>query len=199
MSTEAAETPPRHELVGAIRAASRPGGVDPFDGADGDLPPGDRPRVQLLGDTFRGLTLRPSTALTLDERQARTRAMSLLAHMSVLFGVPVFLVELFTREDAHALRHAKAAGAIWLCFYAALFVAMLGHVWAFVLCLGLYAPALYAVRRAIHDAPPGLLGLEPLGRALFFFAQPKADPARALPAPDAPTLRQIDACDAPSR
>ena len=198
MSTEAADTPPRYELLGAIRAAERPGGVDPFDGADGDLPLDDRPRVHLLGDTFRGLTLRPSPTLTFEERQARARAMSLLAHMSVLFGVPVFLVELFTREDAHVLRHAKAAGAIWLAFYGLLLVSMLGHTWAFMLCLGLYAPALYAVRRAIHDRPPGLLGFEPLGRALFFFAQPKDDPL-ALPAPDAPTPRQIEACDTPSR
>ncbi|MFB6351933.1 MAG: hypothetical protein ABEN55_17390, partial [Bradymonadaceae bacterium] len=51
---------------------------------------------------------------------SRATTMAILSHMSVLFGIPVFLVPLLQRTHPLSLHHAKAAGLIWFAFYALL-------------------------------------------------------------------------------
>lgn len=90
----------------------------------------------------------------------RGKPMAVLSHMSILFGLPVFLIPLIKRDNAFALHHAKSAMVIFLLFLA-------GFVASFVTCglavpfvLLLYVPAIVGV---VHAARGELAGHWALG------------------------------------
>jgi hypothetical protein len=122
-----------------------------------------------VGETFKSLVHRPrGRDFTEEELASRARAMALFCHMSVLFGLPVFLAPMVTRDDPFVLHHAKAAGAIFCIFYGALILGIALEPWLFAGVVAAYLPGLIAVHKAAGGEQAGALGLGWLGEALFF-------------------------------
>ncbi len=129
-----------------------------------------------VGETFKTLVHRPrDRAFTEEELASRARAMALFCHMSVLFGLPVFLAPMFTRDDPFVLHHAKASGAIFCIFYGALILGIALDPWIFAGVVGAYLPGLIAVHKAAGGEKAGVLGLGWLGEALFFLIDVKPE------------------------
>lgn len=109
----------------------------------------------------------PGGENTSGRRLDRAEVMAILSHMSVLFGIPVFMVPLVVRKDALALHHAKAAAIAYFAFYAALATAMFGSSLLLPLALAFYIPPLIGIARAVQHRNAGLVGLGDLGEWLF--------------------------------
>lgn len=107
--------------------------------------------------------------------------MALFMHMSILCGVPIFLLGIFSRrDDPFILHHAKAAGVGYLLFYATLLLGLFLWTPLFWASLLFYVPSLAGVWRGVRGERVGWLGLGHLGEALFFPIQPRPLPGRRL-------------------
>jgi hypothetical protein len=142
---------------------------EPF--ADHDLsPPDDRPPARRDDAT-------PDSPTTDDPDDepivSRPATMAILSYMSILFGVPVFLVPLVRRRDALSLHHAKAAALVWLAFYAALVLSFFVSGLFTPVMLLLYLPALVGIHRALQGREAGRWGAGDLAEWLFEY--PKAE------------------------
>jgi len=93
--------------------------------------------------------------------------MALLSHLSVLFGLPVFIAPFLFRSDSLSLHHAKAAAIIFFLFYALLGGALLGWPALIPVAMVMYVPALVGIYRAVQGRDAGLLGFGALGEWLF--------------------------------
>lgn len=114
--------------------------LDDLDGSD-DLPvdvPEPPPEIRAEPETEDGGKL-----------------MAVLSHLSVFFGVPVFLIPLFRREEPLATDHARAAAVVYTAFYATLAVALFGAPLVFALTMFLYVPAAIGVYQSVLGAAPG--------------------------------------------
>lgn len=156
---------PRHRLLGLEHdSLIEPPASPP--GADGWLEDAHLPSINVR-ETLQ-VWFKKNPKIGLEERAARARVMSLFFHMSVFFGIPVFLVAFVKRDDPFALHHAKAAAVSFLTFYAALFIAFQGSMFAFGVCLLAYIPALFAIWAAAGGHHAGVLGWGHVGEILFF-------------------------------
>jgi hypothetical protein len=97
----------------------------------------------------------------------RGKAMAILSHMSVLFGIPVFLVPIIKRDNAFALHHAKAAMVIYLLFIAGFVASFLTCGLALPFALLLYVPAIVGVVHAARGDEAGPWALGHLGEKLL--------------------------------
>lgn len=140
-------------------------------GADGWLEDAYLPSINVR-ETLQ-VWFKKDAKIGLKEQAARARVMSLFFHMSVFFGLPIFLVAFIKRDDPFALHHAKAAAVSFASFYGALFVAFTGSTLALGLCLLAYLPALFAIWSAAGGRHAGLLGWGYVGEILFFPIQAK--------------------------
>jgi hypothetical protein len=93
--------------------------------------------------------------------------MAILAHMSVMFGLPFFLIPLWQRNDELSLHHARTAGAIYIYFYALLAISPFSCGLFFPLAMLGYVPALVAIYRAIQGRAAGKWGFGQIGEWLF--------------------------------
>lgn len=98
---------------------------------------------------------------------SRATTMAIMSHMSVLFGIPVFLVSLVRRKHALSLHHAKAAAVIWFFFYAFLGLSSLSSALFLPLAFLFYLPALAGIYRAVQGREAGKWGLGDLGERVF--------------------------------
>lgn len=106
--------------------------------------------------------------LTDQEQQvARGKALAVLSHLSILFGVPVFLVPFFQRDDAFALHHAKAAAVTYALFLAAVLLSFATCAIGFPFAMLCYVPALVGLVKASHGEAAGRWGLGELGERVF--------------------------------
>ncbi len=121
---------------------------------------------QLLLDEGREL----SQAL-MERRVERTveagRPMALLSYFSVLFGLPVFVVPMVLRDNAFALHHARAAGAIYVASLVALALSLTQCAVFLPFVFLCYIPAAIGIYRAAAGVEAGRSALEPWGRRLF--------------------------------
>lgn len=104
---------------------------------------------------------------TVEEMISRGKPMAALSHMSVLFGLPIFLVPLLRRENAFALHHAKAALATYLLFIAGFVASFLTCGLALPLALLMYVPAIAGVVHATRGELAGRWGLGDVGEKLL--------------------------------
>ncbi len=102
-----------------------------------------------------------------EQEASRGKAMAVLAHLSILFGVPVFLAPLFLRNNALALHHAKAAAVIYVLFLLTGVLSFFTCALAFPLAMLCYVPALIGIARAAHGEKAGRWGLGDLGERIF--------------------------------
>lgn len=146
-------------------------------GVDGTVEAGAQhgPRLTLSAG-WRALTVRPDATLSPEERRARAQAFSVLCHMSVLFGIPMFLWPMAKRDDAFGLHHGKASAINFLVFHLALIASVLINQWFFVAVLASYLPAWVGIWRAARGEKVGLFGFGPIGEVAFFMLKPKETP-----------------------
>jgi len=102
-----------------------------------------------------------------EDRLTRPTVMALLSHLSVLFGVPVFLAPFLLRRDGHSLHHAKAAAVVFFAFYALLGAALFGWPALTPAAMLLYAPGLVGIYRAVQGRRAGFFGFGVFGEWLF--------------------------------
>ena len=95
------------------------------------------------------------------------RSLAILSHMSLLFGLPVFIIPLLQRNNALALHHAKAAALIYFGFYGTLILSMYSTGLFLPLAMLFYLPGLVGIYRAINHEPAGRWGLGDLAERLF--------------------------------
>jgi hypothetical protein len=133
-----------------------------------DLAPPENFPLQRTGRSEQPVGTRAETA-------ENGQAMAIFAHLSILFGLPVFLVPLLQRNNAFALHHAKAAATIYglflLCALASLITCGLGVPLA-LLC---YVPAVVAIVRAANLQEAGPWGLGDMGERIFSGLEVKPD------------------------
>lgn len=95
------------------------------------------------------------------------RLMAIFSHFSVLFGIPVFLVTMYQRDNAFALHHAKAAGIIFLACTTMLILALFNCAVFLPLVFVCYIPALIGIFRAAAGVEAGVAALGTIGERVF--------------------------------
>lgn len=95
------------------------------------------------------------------------QAMAIFAHLSILFGLPIFLIPLLQRDNAFSLHHAKAAGAIYGLFLLCALVSMITCGLGVPLALLCYVPAIVGIVRAANLQEAGPWGLGDIGERIF--------------------------------
>lgn len=145
-----------------------------------------------VGSSFQAFVKRESAELTDEERAARARVMALFCHMSVLFGLPVFLIPMFARDEPFVLHHAKVAGLIYMLFYGALAVSVAINPYAFWLMILAYLPGMIAVHHAAGGERAGILALGPVAELLFFPIRVKQSARKQLPYDPRAAARQLE-------
>lgn len=126
-------------------------------------------------------------ARTRDTRPARTndkkvrpggddgKPMAILAHLSVLFGLPIFVIPLIQRDNALALHHAKAAAVIYGMFLIAGAASMVTCGLALPLMLLCYVPAVIGIVQAANGEQAGKWGMGDFGEQIFSGLEVKDD------------------------
>lgn len=166
----------REEAKIKQRIMDAPDGVDGSVGASGHGP------MMTLSLFSQALVKRPDGRLTPEDRRARAQAFSILCHMSVLFGLPMFLAPFFKRDEPYGLHHAKASAVNFTTFHAAMLAAVVVHPGFFALVLASYLPAWVGIWRAARGQRVGIFGLGPIGELAFFWLKPKPEPVALLEA-----------------
>lgn len=95
------------------------------------------------------------------------KTMAILSHASLLFGLPMFMIPMFSRDNRFALHHSKAAAVTFFWFWvaaAATFVTCGLFVPLMLLC---YIPALIGLIQAANGKLAGPWGMGGLGEAIF--------------------------------
>lgn len=133
-----------------------------------DLAP---PQHYPLQRTERGKQPEGTRAETAENGQA----MAIFAHLSVLFGLPVFLIPLLQRDNAFALHHAKAAATIYGLFLLTALGSIVTCGLAVPLALLCYVPAIVAIVKASQGEQAGPWGLGDMGERIFSRVEVKPD------------------------
>ena len=142
---------------------------DPLDGVDLSGPDDRPPARRASTDPVAGNLATDERAESDAGFPSRAKSMAVLSHMSVLFGIPVFLVPLIQRKEALPLHHAKAAGLIWFVFYGLLALSTLTTGLLIPVMFLFYLPALVGIYRAIQGREAGRWGLGDLAERIFPF------------------------------
>lgn len=95
------------------------------------------------------------------------KPMAVLSHMSILFGLPIFLIPIIRRDNAFALHHAKSAMVVFLLFILAFVASFATCGLAVPLALLLYVPAIVGVVHAARGESAGPWALGHLGERLL--------------------------------
>lgn len=91
---------------------------------------------------------------------AQGKLMAVFGYASMLFGLPVFVIPMLTRDNAFALHHAKAAGLSYLGFFLASVLTLFTCGLTFPLMFVFYATSLVGAVQAANGqlAGPWALG-----------------------------------------
>lgn len=159
---------------GPQRQSGADGWVDPSDRGRPYAEPDRGPDIEVDGPEERPIARhRSHLASKPDERGGADstvedgKPMAVLSHMSILFGLPIFLIPIIRRDNAFALHHAKSAMVIFLMFIAAFVASFVTCGLAVPLALLLYVPAIVGVVHAARGEPAGRWALGHLGERLL--------------------------------
>ena len=139
--------------------------VAAIDGADGWIEPVAAPsplRQALAGEIEEGKTL------------------AILSHASLLFGIPLFIVPILTRDNRFALHHAKAAGVTFSLFIVSASLTAISCGIFFPMMLLCYVPALIGIVQAANGQLAGPWGMGDMAERLL--GGLKVPPAKLPPA-----------------
>lgn len=156
--------------------------MDAPDGVDGSVDASAHGPTMTLSLFSQALLKRPDGRLSAQDRRSRALAFSILCHMSVLFGLPMFLGPFIARDEEYGLHHAKASAVNFVTFHAAMLAAVIVHPGFFALVLASYLPAWVGIWRASRGQKIGMFGLGPVGEVLFFWLKAKPQAAGLLEA-----------------
>ena len=109
------------------------------------------------------------------------RSLAILSHMSLLFGLPIFVIPLVQRKNALALHHAKAAMVIYFAFCGTLLLSIYSTGLFIPLAMLLYLPGLVGIYRAIQRQKAGRWGLGDLAERLFPWPTAPGHPSDKTP------------------
>lgn len=98
---------------------------------------------------------------------AQGKMMAVFGYASLLFGLPVFVIPMFTRDNVFALHHAKAAGASFVGFMLAAILTLFTCGLTFPLMLLFYIPALIGAVQAANGQLAGPWAMGEFGERLF--------------------------------
>lgn len=154
--------------------------MDAPDGVDGSVEATGHGPTMTLSLFSQALVKRPDGRLTVQDKRARAQAFSILCHMSVLFGLPMFLGPFISRDEAYGLHHAKASAVNFMTFHAAMLAAILFDPRFFALVLVSYVPAWVGIWRAARGQRVGVFGFGPLAEVMFFWLNAKPQPLALL-------------------
>jgi hypothetical protein len=105
------------------------------------------------------------------------RALATVSYVSVLTGLPLFLIPLIMRKDEFAIHHAKQAAEAYVAFFLAGFVAFFGYFILSFITLGFgslccfpimalpllaYVPMIHGIMLSLNNewkAPIGVFGI----------------------------------------
>lgn len=108
------------------------------------------------------------------------KALALLSHASLLFGIPVFILPMLQKDNRFALHHSKAAAVNFICFTIAVSLTIVTCGLAFPLIFVCYVPAIVGAVRAANGELAGSWGWGRTGERLFSGLQ-VPDPPKRLP------------------
>lgn len=103
------------------------------------------------------------------------KMLAILSHLSILFGIPLFLIPLIQRESPLALHHAKAAAVTYGMLMIAGIITMVTCGIGFPLILLCYVPAIIGVVNASNEQPAGKWGMGDFGEQLLSGVQIEND------------------------
>lgn len=103
----------------------------------------------------------------LDEEVAAGRAMAVLCYASILFGLPLFIIPMMTRDNRFALHHAKASGVTFVAFFISAMLTGMTCGLFFPIMMFFYIPALIGVIQAANGKLAGTWGFGEAGERLF--------------------------------
>ena len=95
------------------------------------------------------------------------KAMAVLSHASIFFGVPLFLIPLCTRDNAFALHHGKAAAVNFGFMMVSIFFTVLSCGLLFPLIFFSYVPAIVGIIHASNGELAGPFGWGPAGERVL--------------------------------
>jgi uncharacterized membrane protein len=95
------------------------------------------------------------------------KPLALFSHLSILFGLPIFMIPLLQRENAFALHHAKAAGVTFILFLMMFVLTFLTCGLAVPLLLLCYIPAIVGLVKASQGERCTSLAFGNLGESIF--------------------------------
>ncbi len=128
---------------------------------------GEPDRPPALRDEARPDCAPDDDRLETSETWRDGQTMAIFAHMSVLFGIPVFLVPLLLRNDPLSVHHAKAAAVTFAGFYAGLVLAFVSVGLFMPIAMLFYIPALVGIARAVQGRRAGTWGFGEIGERLL--------------------------------
>lgn len=101
--------------------------------------------------------------------------MALLAYMGLLFGLPLFIIPLITRDNRFSLHHAKAAGVTFIAFFISTMLTGVTCGLFFPIMMCFYIPAIVGAIQAVNGQLAGRWGFGDLGESVFSGISVKED------------------------
>lgn len=103
------------------------------------------------------------------------KMLAILSHLSILFGIPIFLIPLIQRENAFALHHAKAAAVTYGMLMIAGMLSVVTCGLGVPLIFLCYVPAIIGIVKATNEELAGKWGMGDFGEQLLSSVQVKND------------------------
>lgn len=111
-------------------------------------------------------TQRTSTE-TLETEIEDGKTLAILSHASLLFGLPMFMIPMFMRDNRFALHHSKAAAITFGLFWLSAGLTAVSCGLFFPLMLLCYIPALVGLIQAANGKLAGTWGMGNFGESLL--------------------------------
>lgn len=147
--------------------------------------PADQLPARVRQDSPRAARRRVVERISADERLADEsetvqsgRFWAILSHFSVLFGIPIFLVPLFQRDNAFAVHHGRAAAVTFGAFVMLALSTFATCGLTAPLAMLAYVPAIVGIVRAANGEQAGALGFGDAGDRLLGSVRAKDEAAR---------------------
>ncbi len=140
------------------------------DGADGWVSPENAQR-EASQPQFHEHPHRPPMVLNrppdLQDEVDQGKAIAMLSHASLFFGLPLFLIPMVTRDNRFALHHGKAAAVTYIYFMVSLVSMIITCGLTIPLVMLAYIPAIVGIVQAANGQLAGTWGFGTLGEKLF--------------------------------
>ena len=101
------------------------------------------------------------------------KAMAVLSHASIFFGIPLFIIPLCTRDNEFSLHHGKAAAVNFGFMIVSVTLTVLSCGFLFPLVFFAYVPAMVGIIHASNGELAGPWGWGPTGERILGSVKPR--------------------------